>query len=397
MKRTTLALLLLLLLAPGCGKKEPPPQGRPPAVVNTAVAVGRDVPVYIDQIGTARASEAVQIRPQASGQITKRYFEDGQDVKAGDRLFDIDARPYKAALDSAKADLAKAEAQLAKAKLDFDRSTKLRKKDAIGQQEFETDRTAFQSDSAQVQAAQAAVETAQVDLGYTDIRSPIAGRIGQRLVDVGNIVTADSSTVMAEVRRFDPIYVDFTVPEDQIARVREMRTAADSQPDSQPASQPATGPATRPAGLVVQAWLPNQPTYVHSGRLDFLNNNVGAQSGTVALRGALPNADRHFWPGQFVQVRLVLQTLKDAVLVPNEAVQVGQDGSFLFVVKDDSTVDQVPVTPGQRQGRDVVIEKGLKTGQRVVTQGQLSLSPGAKVKDLGAATRPSSGPAAEGL
>ncbi len=390
MKRTPpAALLLLAMLAPGCGKKDEAPQGRPPVAVETATAVTRAVPVYIDQIGTARASESVQIRPQASGQITKRYFEDGQDVKAGDRLFDIDARPYKAALDSAKASLAQAEAQVAKAKIDFDRSTKLRKTDAIGQQEFENDRTAFQSQTAQVQAAQAAVETAEVDLGYTEIRSPIAGRIGQRLVDVGNIVTADSSTVMAEVRRFDPIYVDFTVPEDQIARVRDMRERATTQPTTRATSQPAT----QPAGLTVQAWLPAQPDARRDGRLDFLNNSVGAQSGTVALRGTLPNADRHFWPGQFVQVRLILRTVPDAVLVPTDAVQVGQDGQFVFVVKDDQTVDKIPITPGQKQGSDTVVETGLTAGQTVVTQGQLMLSPGAKVKDLGNKA-PTTGPAA---
>ena len=400
-----LARLLLpalpLLFVAGCGKSEaqgPPqgPQGRPPVAVVTAVASTRDVPVYIDQIGAARASENVQIRPQASGRITKRYFDDGQTVKVGDRLFDIDPRPYQAALDSAKAQLAQNQAELRKANIDFTRSQKLIEKQAIGQQEFETDRTAYQTAQAKVQSAEAAIETAQVNLGYTEIRSPIDGRIGQRLVDAGNIVTANSGTALVEIRRFDPLYVDFTVPEAELDRVRRYRDeGGGSGATTRPATDPSTSPAADSTPLTVKVWLPDKPKKVVDGKLEFVDNAVAAQSGTVMLRATVPNADLYFWPGQFVQVRLVLRTIDGAVVVPEQAVQVGQDGKFLFVVKPDGTVAKADVTPGQRQGSDVVIEQGIEAGQRVVTEGQLMLSPGAKVKELnGPSTGPSTQPAA---
>jgi len=338
-----IVLLLLIRFVTSDHKATPPP---PPRPVTVAKVITKDVPLYVDEIGTCAAYETVQVQAQVSGQIVARNFKDGQDVKKGDLLFTIDPRPYQAVLDSAKADLKLAEAN-------WKRQEELRAKDVTAKQDWDTA-------EASAMKAQAVVDAAQVNLDYCSIRSPIDGRIGLRQVDVGNTVSAGaSSAVLVTIDNLDPIYTDFTIAEPDMPQVRKY----------------LGGP-----NLKVLTLLPNRNVSPRSGTLYFIANTVTPGTGTVQARGITPNHDRLLWPSEFVNVRLVLDILKNAMLVPNDAVQTGQNGPYVFVVKPDQTLDLRLVKPGQRQdGELIVITKGLKPGETVVTAGQLQLAPGAKV------------------
>jgi multidrug efflux system membrane fusion protein len=335
-------LLLLIRFVTSGHKATPPPPPRPVAV---AKVITRDVPLYLDEIGTCAAYETVQVQAQVSGQIVARHFKDGQDVKKGDPLFTIDPRPYQAVLDSAKADLMLAEANLK-------RQEELRAKDVTAKQDWDTAK-------ATAMKAQATVDAAQVNLDFTQIQSPIDGRIGLRQVDVGNTVSAGaSSAVLVTIDNLDPIYTDFTVAEPDMPQVRKYLGG----PNVKVLTQPPNNVPPR------------------AGTLYFIANTVTPGTGTVQARGVTPNRDRLLWPSEFVNVRLVLDILKNAMLVPNDAVQTGQNGPYVFVVKPDQTLDLRQVTPGQRQDGDlIVVTKGLKPGETVVTAGQLQLAPGTKV------------------
>jgi len=348
---------LSLLILPGCGRKQstPPP---PTRLVTVAQAEARDEPVYRDEIGNCTAYEAVMIQPQVTGVIVGIDFKDGADVKKGDLLFTIDACPYQAALDKAKATLEQDRAKAVYAELQVKRNEELSKTKVISLQEYDSLVSTAQAAQATVQADQAAVNSAQIDLEYCTIRSPIDGRASKRKVDMGNLVSANVTQLLL-IQRQDPIYVDFTIPEASLPEVRKYREKGT---------------------LKVAASFADDPAKRREGAFDFLDNGVQQNSGTVKVRALLDNKDRLFWPGQFVNVRLLLDTIKDAVLIPNEALQVGQTGPFVFVVKGDSTVELRKVKPGQSQAESVVVSEGLKAGETVVVTGQISLSPGAVVK-----------------
>jgi membrane fusion protein, multidrug efflux system len=317
------------------------PPARPALV---AKVVTKDVPVYLDEIGTCAAYETVQVQAQVSGQIMARHFQDGSEVKQGDPLFTIDPRPYQATLDQAKAQAALDQATLK-------RQENLRARKVISQQDYDTA-------VANAQKSQAAAEAAQVNFDYCYIKSPINGRVGLRNVDVGNLV-GPSTPPLVIIQGLDPIYTDFTVAENDLPLVRRY----------------IGGPNVK-----VQTYLPDGSIAPRTGDLYFIDNAVQPGSGTVKARAVTPNPDRALWPSEFVQVRFILDTLKNAMLVPSQAVQVSQSGPFVFVVKADNTVDLRPVKPGQRQDGDLtVIENGVKPGETVVVTGQLALSPGAKV------------------
>jgi multidrug efflux system membrane fusion protein len=324
--------------------KQSAQKGQQPRNVVVAKVTARDVPFYLDEIGTTGAYETVHIKAQVTGQIVSREFTDGGDVKKGDLLFRIDPRPYEAALAAAKADLALAEANLK-------RQTELKAKNVATSQEFDTAR-------ATAMRAQAAVDAAQVNLDFCSVRAPIDGRAGLRNVDVGNVVNPGGETPLVTIQGLDPIYTDFTVAEPDLPLVRRylenpnLKVATDAEDDNVP------------------------PRF---GDLYFIDNAVQPGAGTVKLRAVTPNPDRALWPSQFVRVRLVLDLLKDAMMVPSGAVQIGQNGPYVFVVKPDSTLDLRPVKPGQVHGDETVITEGVKAGEMVVVSGQLQLSPGAKV------------------
>jgi multidrug efflux system membrane fusion protein len=355
-----LVLLLLIRFATGVHKKTPPP---PPRPVSVAKAIARDVPLYLDEIGTCAANESVQVQAQVSGQIIERHFQDGADVRKGDLLFTIDPRPYQAMLDQAKGQLAQAKAQLALDQLNWRRQQELWAKKVSSAQEADTAQATVATDEARVQSAEAAVSAAQVNLDFTNIRSPIDGRIGLRQVDVGNTVSAGMNggaggAVLVNIDNLDPIYTDFTIAEPDIPLVRRY----------------LNGPNLK---VLTDAEGDNYPP--REGKLYFIANTVQAGTGTVQARAVTPNPDRALWPSQFVHVRLVLDILKSATLVPNNAVQIGQNGPYVFVVKADATLDLRQVEPGQKQGELTVIKKGVGPGEEVVTRGQLQLAPGMKV------------------
>jgi membrane fusion protein, multidrug efflux system len=360
----------LSVLLTACAKKDPPSFDRPPAPVTVATAVSQDVPLYLDEVGRTVAREVVSVQPQVSGTITEIRFADGVDLKKGDPLFTIDPRPFQAQLTAAEANLAQSKAALDFAKIQFARVQDLVESKAIARQDYDTRKNAVEVGEAQVEQNKAAVESARLNLEYTSIRSPIDGRAGRRLVDIGNVVTANTTTLLT-IERMDPIYADFTVTEIDFPNVK--RNAG-----------------KRP--LRVEVRLPDEPSKPEAGQLTFLDNAVQSSSGTVLLRATVPNPARHLWPGQFVNVRLVLDTLPKAVLVPAAATQDSAKGPFVYVIKTDSTAELRPVTLGQRQGDLVVVEQGLQPGERVVTVGQLGVMPGAKVRVVtGAQEAPAAG------
>jgi multidrug efflux system membrane fusion protein len=346
----------LALLFTGCARKDPPAFQRPPAVVTVATAVTQDVPVYLDEVGHTVAREVVSIQPQVPGTITQILFTDGADLKKGDPLFTIDPRPYEAQLNAAQANLAQSKAALDFAKIQFARVQDLVESKAIARQDYDTRKNAVDVGQAQVQQNEAALESARLNLEYTSIRSPIDGRAGHRLVDLGNVVTANTSTLLT-IERMDPIYADFTVTEGDLSQVQR---------------------DTARRALRVEVRLPDAAK-PEVGSLTFLDNSVQSSSGTVLLRATVPNPERHLWPGQFVNVRLILSTVPKAVLIPSGAPQDSAKGPFVYVVKTDSTAELRPVKLGQRQGDSVVVEQGLQPGEKVVLNGQLGVMPGAKV------------------
>jgi len=342
----------------------------PPPLVTVAKATAQDVPRYLTEIGRNAAFESVTITPQVGGRIVERHFQDGDNLSKGQLLFVIDPRPYQAQVDAAQAALAQAKAALDLAKIQFARDEEVIGARAISKQDYDTKKNAVDVDQAQVESAQATLETAKLNLEYCYIHSPINGRAGARLVDVGNVVQANSTSLLS-VQRLDPIYANFTVTESDLPQVQKQMSN----------------------GLLTAAVsLPTDPeNAARVGRVEFLDNAVQNGSGTVNLRATMSNPDRHFWPGQFVNVKLVLATEKKAVLIPNQATQISQKGPFVYVVKPDGTADLRPVKLGQRQGDDVVVAEGVTANEDVVVTGQLLVRPGGKVRvDGGAAAAPAS-------
>jgi len=343
----------------------------PPPVVTTAPVVTQDVPAYLDEIGKTTATEVVNIVPQVSGKIVGRDFEDGTDLHTGQELFAIDPRPYQAALDQAQALLEQNQAQLVNAKANFTRIASELPSKAVSQQDYDNGKSAVDVADANVKAAQAAIETASLNLEYCTIKSPIDGRAGQRLVDAGNIVNANSTSLLS-IQKLVPIYVDFTVAENDLGQVRENL---------------AKGP------LKVLVESPDDPGRNIEGEVTFLDNSVQDGTGTIRLRATVPNKNRQLWPGQFVHVRLVLYTMRDAKLIPANAVQVGQAGAYVFVIHADNTAEQRNVTTGQRQGDEIVALDGLKEGETIVHTGQLMVISGGPVTVLASAPQAAQGAA----
>ena len=378
----------------GCTNKAQQGFDRPPSPVQVSLAVSQDVPTYIDAIGKTVAREVVAIQPQVSGRITKIHFVDGANVRKGDLLFTIDTRPFEASLRQAQAKLSKdaalkkqSEANLAKeiaqAKwglAQVERYHKLVEQGVVAREQYEELRANYDTLRANVEAARAAVrsadeeirvdtaaiENARVQLSYCYIRSPIDGRAGQRLVDLGNVVNPGSGSntddanknALLVIERLDPIYADFTISQNSLGSVQQQMHAGT---------------------LRAEVRLPDTGADAVIGHLTFLDNAVQSNTGQVTLRATVPNVGHQFWPGRFVNIRLVLSTIHSAVLVPASAPQMSAKGSFVYVVKQDSTAEQRPVSLGQRQGDLSVVESGVAAGERVVINGQLGVTPGGKV------------------
>lgn len=367
--RVFAALLPALLAITACSRSNVQAAPAMPSPLVTVVkATAQDVPKYLDEIGRNAAFEAVTVTPQVGGRITERHFQDGENLSKGQLLFVIDPRPFQAQVDAAEATLAQAKAALDLANIQFARDQEVIGTRAISKQDWDTKKNTVDVDQAQVEAAQAALETAKLNLEYCYIHSPIDGRAGARLVDVGNVVMANSTSLLS-IQRINPIYATFTITESDLPDVQK---------------QMAEG--TLKAGVR----LPTDPeNSARIGRVEFLDNSVQSGSGTVNLRATLSNPDHHFWPGQFVDVKLLLATEKGAVLIPNQAAQISQKGPFVYVVKADSTAELRPIVLGQRQGDQVVVTKGVAPNESVVVTGQLLVRPGGRVRVEPSAATPS--------
>ncbi|MGC8723366.1 MAG: efflux RND transporter periplasmic adaptor subunit [Acidobacteriota bacterium] len=350
------ATLLAFALLSACGRAQKK-GGMPPAPVTVAESAHKDVPIVLSAIGTVQAYNSVSIKPLVGGEITRIAIKEGQDVKKGDVLFVIDPRPYEAALQQAQGILARDKAQLVSAEAQAKRYADLVKKDYITKQDFDNAVAAADALRSSAQADEAAVQAARLNLGYCTVRAPIPGRTSNLLVQLGNVIKANDVPVLV-LNQITPIYVNFSVPESELPEIRR---------------QQASGP------LKVSAVLPSGGA-TFEGELSLINNTVDPNTGMILLKATFPNEDKALWPGSFVQVSLTLGTQKGAVVVPDKAVQEGQQGTYLFVVKPDRTVEMRPVTVGQRRNDEAIIEKGLQAGEEVVTDGQLRLFPGAKVE-----------------
>jgi multidrug efflux system membrane fusion protein len=379
--------MIVILGLAGCGKKEEMSFDRPPAAVTVTAAVTQDVPIYLDQIGKCVAREVVSVQPLVSGRLTQIHFTDGAEIKKGELLFTIDPRPFEVGLQQAQSNLARdlaskkqAEANLAKdqaqaryTETQAGRYEQLNKQGVVSSEQAEqmrtnadamnatvnADRAAVHNAEEAIKVDEAAIESAKLQLSYCYIRSPIDGRAGQRLADIGNVVSPGNSNPLLVIQRMDPIYADFTISQNDLSSVQQNMARGT---------------------LTTEVRLPDAPDQTAVGKLTFLDNAVQDATGTINLRATIDNRERRFWPGRFVNIRLVLSTRQGAVLVPAAATQMSAKGRYVYVVKEDSTAEMRPVTIGQRQGELVVIESGVNSGERVVVNGHLGVTPGGKVR-----------------
>jgi multidrug efflux system membrane fusion protein len=353
----------------GC-KKPPAPMQMPPRPVTVAKAILATSPRYIESIGSCVSPESVDVRPQVSGQLLKIHFKQGDFVKKGQVLFTIDERPYAAQLEAAKAALVRDQAQLKVNEDQLRRSKELAPGNYISPQQLDQLSANVDLSKGSVQGDLANIESARINLDYCTIESPISGVTGSYQIDAGNVVFSTDPRVLVSIQAVDPLWVQFTVTEIQLGQVM---------------------PLMQKGTLKVRVFpRDNDPAYKEA-EVFFIDNAVDTKTGTINLRGTLPNAERLFWPGRFVRVQLVLEEVPRTVIVPASAVQLGQDGHFVIGVGPDNTAEIHLVKPGQRQGQDIAVLEGLKGDETVVVTGQLFIAPGMKL-----APQPMDGAAADG-
>jgi membrane fusion protein, multidrug efflux system len=331
-----------------------------PAIpVVTGLAETKDMPVIVRGIGTVQAFKTVAVKSRVDGQIVKIAFEEGQEVKEGDLLVQIDPRAFQAAYDQAAAAKRRDEARLVGAKLDLERYGKLIAPGFQSQQSYDQQKATVDSLAATLALDQAAIDTAKVNLTYTEIRAPIDGRTGQRLVDLGNIVQGSQAVALVNITETKPIYVNFTVPQDVTDDVRRHQAAAP---------------------LTVLAYASDDKSELSQGKLTLIDNQIDTATGTLRLKGTFANNDERLWPGEFVNVRLVVEMRKGAVTVPQRAIMQGSDGDYAYLVKPDNTVQRRPVDVAGMQDGLAIIAKGIAAGDKVVVDGQYRLSDGARIR-----------------
>ena len=333
--------------------------GQPPVPVVIGTVQRRDVPIYLDGIGTVQAFNTVTVRARIDGQIKQIAFKEGQDVKQGDLLAVIDPAPYQAAYDQAVAKKGQDQAQLANARQVFQRNSELLAKNVLDHQTYDTSKFQVDQFVALVQTDDANIEAAKVNLDYTRITAPISGRVGLRLVDEGNIVHASDTNGIVVITQLKPISVLFTLPQQQLAKINEV---AGHNP------------------LKVYAYDRDNTKPISEGMLAVVNNQIDTTTGTIQLKATFANDDGKLWPGQFVNSRLLVTTQAGALVVPASVVQRGPQGSFAYVVNSNNMAEMRPVTVGQIDAGIAIVESGLQEGERVVVDGQYKLQPGAKVE-----------------
>jgi multidrug efflux system membrane fusion protein len=343
---------------PASSAASPAPSAIAPAIPVTAgVAETKNVPVYLTGLGTVQAFNTVVVKVRVDGQLDKVAFTEGQDVKAGDFLAQIDPRPFQAALDQAKAVKAKDEAQLENTRRDLQRFINLH--DFATKQSVDTQTALVRQFEATIQGDQAAIESAQTQLAYSTITAPLSGRTGVRLVDQGNIVHAGDATGLVVITQLQPISVIFSLSDRQLTNIsREM--------------------ANGPLKVVAEGRTDHQP--LGEGTLALVDNQIDQSTGTIRLKATFPNEDHALWPGQFINVRLLLRTLQRVVTVPSTAIQRGPNSMYVYLIKPDSTVAMQPVSVGQMNDGTSVVEQGLQAGDKIVVRGQYRLQPGSRVQ-----------------
>jgi len=329
-----------------------------PLPVSTAKVATADVPVVIDALGTATPLATVTVRPQVTGPIVKIAFTEGQTIQKGGLLAEVDPRPYQAALDQAVGQLGRDQATLAGARSDLVRYKQLLAQNSVAQQTYSDELATVHQYEAAVEADRAAIEAARLNLSYCQITSPVTGLVGLRQVDLGNLVQANQSTAIVTVTRMQPMSVLFTVPENDLAQVFER---------------------AKGSKLTVEAWDRNMQHLIATGTLHSIDNQINTSTGTLQLRALFDNAHSEFFPNEFVNVKLVLNTLQNQIVVPGAAVQNGPSSNFVYIVNPDHTVSMRTVTTGPTEGNNIAIMKGLTVGQTVVTDGADQLRDGASV------------------
>nr|WP_279342519.1 efflux RND transporter periplasmic adaptor subunit [Geotalea sp. SG265] len=352
-------LLLPYLLLAGCSSKKEKPKGRPPVPVAVAAVEQKTVPVTVNAIGTVEAFNSVPVKTQVNGVIAQVHFREGQDVRKGDLLFTIDPRPFNAALKQAEANLARDLAQSKNAAEQARRYAGLLQDGIVTLEQYDQLKANSEAFLATVAADRAAVDNARIQLSYCYIRSPISGRTGSFQINVGALVKANDTAALVTINQISPIYVSFTVPERQLAVIK---------------------PKAAEGRMVVQARVPNDPKEGEQGVVSFLDNSVDTATGTIRLKGTFHNGDRRLWPGQFVNVSLILGSRQNAVLAPAAAVQNAQQGQFVFVVGTDKRIEQRPVVTSIMDNNRLVIDRGLRPGEVVVTDGIMNLTPGTRIE-----------------
>lgn len=349
-------LLCASLALAACAKKAVPPP--PEAVPVTAARVERrDLPVEVTAIGHVEPYSTVSVKSQVNGTLESVAFREGQDVHKGDLLFRIDPRPFQAALAQARANLARDRAQEQNAASEVGRYEGLVQKDYVTREQYDQVKANAEALASTVKASEAAVENAALQLSWCTITSPIDGRTGGLLVHAGNVIKANDDKPLVVINQVRPVYVTFSAPENTLAELRKSGSV-----------------------LPVRAAPPSDAAHPKTGTLSFVDNAVDPTTGTITAKATFANADASLWPGQYVNVTVVLRTEPSAVVVPSPAIQTGQNGSYVYVVRPDSTVESRPVTVERTQGTVTVVAKGLAPGEQVVTDGQLRLTPGARVE-----------------
>lgn len=359
MRQTSLLLIcsLLFLSCTSCSQKKEKPKTKPAVPVKIAQAAQKDMPTQLKSIGTIEPFTSVALKSQVSGQISRVHFTEGADIQKGALLVSIDPEPFLSDLRQAEANLAKNQAQAKFAQEQAKRYEGLLKEGIVTRDQYDLLRTSAESLSATVAADQAAVAAAKIQLGYCSIRSPIAGRAGALSLQPGNLVKANDLPIVT-INQITPINVTFSLPENRLTEVKRAMAAGQ---------------------LKVETRIPNEPGAAETGTISFLDNAVNSATGTIKLKGVFANKTRKLWPGQFTDLLLTLATRKNAVVVPAQAIQTGQQGEFVYVVSADKKVEMRPVT-SVAAGDEAIIEKGLAEGETVVIDGQLRLTPGAVVE-----------------
>lgn len=354
--RQALPAVCLLIAITGCSKESAKPRTKPPAPVVVAAAAVADIPQRIQAVGTVEASESVVVRPQITGELAAVYVKEGQDVSKGQKLFLIDPRPWQAALKKAEASLNRNRVVMENARRDYERYAQLVRDGIVTQEQAEGYRTRAESAAADMEADRAVVENARLQLQYCTITAPFNGRLGNLAVHRGNVVKAHEAALVT-LNAMTPVNIAFALSERELAEVRKRISQG---------------------RLAVAAEL--QGGVTEQGAVAFLDNTVDPATGTIRLKASFANTARRLWPGQFVQVVVTLSERKGVVAVPSQAVQVGQQGSFVFVVKQDMTAEARKVVPGPAHQGLTAIEQGLTAGEQVVVDGQLRVAPGGKVE-----------------